>query len=107
VSAARVTAQDRHAGLTHPFVELDDVVQLGLAGRSEADDQAVGVGARRGQVTEVHRRRSEAEVAPGDPPELEMDVLDQSVLSEDSPVAELGRVVCDPLRQPTALELRE
>jgi hypothetical protein len=102
-----VAAQDRHAGLTHPFVELDDVVQLGLARRSKADDQPVRVGARRGQVAEVHRRGSVAEVAPGDPLEPEVDVLDQGVLSENSPVAELGRVVCDPLRQPTALELRE
>ncbi len=76
-------------------------------GGSEADDQSLWFGARRGEVAQVDRSGPETEVAPGDPFEPEVDVLDERVLGQDSPVAELGRVVRDPLREPSALELRE
>ncbi len=78
-----------------------------MAGQAEADDEAVGHGPGRREVAEVNGGGAEAEVAPGDPVEPEVDILDERVLCDDAAVVELGGVVLDPLHEPAPLELRE
>jgi hypothetical protein len=67
----------------------------------------VGLGAARGEVAEVDGGSSEAEIAPRDPVEPEMDVLDEGVLGDDEALVELGSVVLDPLGKAAPLELGE
>ena len=107
LGAGRVAADDRDAGLVQPFVELEHVVDLRLGRHGERDDERLGVRARGGQVAEVDRRRAKAEIAPRDEVEPEVHALDERVLRDDEAVAELRRVVLDPLSQPAPLELGE
>ena len=50
---------------------------------------------------------TEAEVAPRDPVEPEVDALDEHVLRDDPPSCKLGGVVLDPLGETATLQLRE
>ena len=103
-----IAADDGHPGLRDPLVELDDIFDLHVARCGERDEQALGVCSRRGEVAEVDRRRAPPEVAPRDPVEPKVDVLDERVLRDDHAcVAELRGVVLDPLREATALEFGE
>ena len=103
----RVAADDGHAGLGDPLVEGDHVRELGRRGHRERHEQRLRLGARRGEVAQVHRGGAKAELAPVEPVEPEVHVLDERVLRDDEPVAQERRVVLDVLDQPAALELRE
>src|SRR5512133_3863432 len=74
--AGRVAAQDRHTRLVEALVELDDVVERGPRWRAEADDQALGLCARGGQVAEVDGRRAVAEVAVARPLQADVHLVD-------------------------------
>ena len=102
----RVAADDRNARLGDPLVELDDVGEARVAAGAERDDQAVGRRAGRGEVAEVDGGRPEAELAPRDPVEAEVDALDERVLRHDG-AGDLRGVVLDPLDEAAALELGE
>ena len=82
------------------------VISVTAIGRAERDEQAVGPGPGGCEVAEVDRCGPEAEVAPRDPVEPEVHVLDQRVLRDDG-ARDLGDVVLDRLREPAALQLGE
>ena len=107
VRPGRVAAHDGDAGLVHAGVELQQVVELGLGGRSQGHEQRFRLGARGCEVAEVDRRGLEAELAPRRPVEPEVDALDERVLGDDDSVGEARRVVLDSSREAAALELRE
>ena len=75
-------------------------------GSAEGDDQRLRLGAGRGEVAQVDGGGAEAEVAPGEPVEPEVDALDERVLRDDEPVAELGGVVLDPAGRGRAARAR-
>ncbi len=103
---ARVPTDHGDAGLGHPLVELEHVVQLGVSGRRNGDDESERLGAARRQVAEVDRCGAETELAVGDPVEPEVDRLDERVLGDDEAFDD-RRVVGDRPRQPPPLELRQ
>ena len=103
--AAGVPAGDRDAGLVQALVELEHVLELELARRGERDQQRLRLGARGGEVAEVDRSRAVAELAVARPVEPKVDALDERVLRDDEPAAELGCVVLDPAREAAPLEL--
>ena len=86
VGSGRVAAAHGDAGLVQPFVELDDVLDGGISRQPERDDQGERLGAGGGQVADVHRGGAEAEVAPREQVEAEMDALDERVLRDHQPV---------------------
>ena len=104
VGAGRVSARDRHARLVQALVQGEDVVELGVRGDGERDDERLGLGSRRGEVAEVDGGRAVARVAPPEEVEAEVDALDERVLRDDE-LADLRRVVLDALGEPAALEL--
>ena len=59
-----------------------------------------------GEVADVRRGGPKAEIAPRDEVEAEVHALDERVLRDDETV-DLRRVVLDPLREPSPLELCE
>ena len=65
----RVAADHGHACLHDPFVEREHVVELGLAGEGETDEEAFGKRTGRSEVADVHRGGAEAELAPREPVE--------------------------------------
>jgi hypothetical protein len=99
-----VAADDRDARLPDPLVQLDDVRDGRLRRRAERDDEAAGVGARGREVAQVDGGGAEAELAPRDPGEPEVDSLDERVLGDDEAV-DLRGVVGDPLGEAAPLEL--
>ena len=76
------------------------------AGAPSVTTRHSGVGARRGEVAEVDRGGAKAEIAPGDPVEPEVDALDERVLRDDEPAAELRGVVLDPAARARAARAR-
>ena len=101
-----VAADDRDAGLRDPPVELEHVIDLRVGRQRQRDEQRLRLGARRREIAEVDGGGAEAELAPTDPVEPEVDVLDQGVLGEHEP-GDDRRVVLGPDDQPASLELRE
>ena len=101
-----VAAHDGYARFGDPFVERKHVVELGLAGEGETDEQAFGHRPGRGEVADVHRSSAEAELAPGEPVEPEVHPFDERVLRDHEP-ADDGRVVLDADDHPAPLELGE
>src|SRR5438477_12152872 len=63
VRARRIAAEHRRARLGETFVELQHVLERRLPGDRQAHDQTDRVGPRRGEITEIHRCRPEAELA--------------------------------------------
>ena len=84
-----------------------DVLLRSFARQRNADDQRLGVGARRSEVADVHCRGAEAELAPRKPVEPEVDALDERVLRHDERRRPTRRVVLDADDQPAPLELGE
>ena len=105
VRARGVAAPDGHLRLRETLVELDDTVQLDVSGHRERDEEGFGAGGRRREVADVDRGGPEAELAPGQPVEPEVHVLDQRVLGDDEAALQLSRVVLDADDQPALLEL--
>ena len=103
----RVAADHGHAGFRNALVERDDVVDARRARRRQRDDQPLRLRARRREVTEIHRRGTETEIAPRDPVEPEVDALDERVLRDHEAAVELCRVVLDPACKTAAFELGE
>src|ERR671936_2170663 len=103
--SGRIAADDGHLRLRDPLVELEHVLDGRQRRHCEADDEGGGRGSGRREVAEVDRGRAPAKIAPGDPAEPEVDVLDERVLRHDEAAFELGGVVLDPAREPAALEL--
>ena len=101
----QVTADDRHARLGDPLVELDHVGHACRRRHGERDHERLGLGARCGEVAEARGGGAPAELAPADPVEPEVDVLDDRVLRDDQPAGELGGVVPDIDDQTAILEL--
>src|SRR5581483_10818389 len=106
VCARGVAAANRHAGLVQSLVERDDVLEVGVAGQPQADEERDRLRARRGEVADVRGGGAKAEVAPRDEVEAEMHALDERVLRDDEAL-DLRRVVLDPVREPALLERRE
>ena len=79
-SAGGVSPGDRHARLVQTLVELDHLLDLGIRGRAEADEQPSGSAPIAAEVAQVDRSGLVAEVAPGRPVEAEVDPLDEHVL---------------------------
>ena len=100
----RVSARDRHSGLVQALVQGQDVVELGVRGDRERDDERLGLGPGGGEVAEVDGRRPVAQLPPAEEVETEVDVLDERVLRDDE-LADLRRVVLDALGEPAPLEL--
>ena len=75
-------------------------------GAPERDHEARRLGARGGEVAEIHSRGAKAEIAKRDPVETEVHALDERVLRDDQAV-DLCRVVLDRLSEPAALQLGE
>ncbi len=103
VCLRRVAAAHRDAGLRDPLVQRDRAVE---ARRRERDDERERLGARGGEVTDVHGRGAEAELVPVEEVEAEVDAFDERVLRHDETV-DLGRVVLDADDQAATLELGE
>ncbi len=106
IRARRVAAANRHAALVQARVELEHVVELGLGGQPERDEQGERIGAGGGEVADVDGGRARAELAPVQEVEAEVNALDERVLRHDE-AADHGGVVLDPLHEPAPLELRE
>src|SRR5512133_2848269 len=79
----RVAAEDRHARLAEAGVELEHVVDIGVARRRERDDQPLRLRTRSGEVAEMDRRGPPAEAPPRDPAEAEVHTFDERVLRHD------------------------
>src|SRR5262249_56206550 len=62
---------------------------------------------RRGQVAEVDRGRTEAQIPTGEHLRLEVDALDERVLGDHDVAADPRRVVGNPADESAALELAE
>ena len=103
---ARVVSPPRTGtpGSFRPFVQLDDVLEVRLAGQPERHDQRERIGAARGEIAEVGRSGPEPEVAPREEIEAKVHALDQRILRDDEPV-DLRGVVLDAQRKPALLEL--
>ena len=106
---ARVVSPPRtgDAGRGHALVELDDILQLDVARQRKRDEQRLRPRRRRSEVADVDRGGAEAELAPGEPVEPEVDALDERVLGDDEAAGELGGVVLGSLDQPARLELAQ
>ena len=107
VGPRRVPAADRHACLGETGVELEHVVKLGLRGDPETDEQRLGACTGSGEVAEVDGGCAEAELAPGEPVEPEVNAFDERVLGEDKPGLELRRVIFDSLNESATFQLGE
>src|SRR3954453_7543815 len=83
-----VAAHDRDTRLVQALVELEDVLELDVAGDSERDEQAPGARPRRGECRRVQDSSLEAELAPARPVEPEVPSLDERVLRDDEVLAE-------------------
>ena len=83
VGPSRVPTDDGHAGLGHPLVELEQIVDDGVRRSSERDHEARRLSARGGEVAEIHSRSAEAEIPKRDPVETEVHALDERVLRDD------------------------
>ena len=103
VRSRRVAAAHRDAGLRDALVERDRAVEVRCG---ERDDERERLGARSREVADVHRRSAEAELAPVEEVEAEVDAFDERVLRHDEAV-DLRRVVLDADDQAAALELGE
>ncbi len=103
VGLRRVAAANRHAGLRDPLVERDRALEIR---RRERHDERERLGARGGEVADVHRRGAKAELAPVEEVEAEVDSLDERVLRHDE-AFDLSRVVLDADDQAAPLELGE
>jgi hypothetical protein len=107
VGSGRVAADHRDAGLGEALVQLENVVQLGIARCRERHDEAVRRGSAGGEIAEIDGCGPEAEVAPGDPAEAKVHTLDERVLRDHAAARELGGVVPDPPGKTTPRELGE
>ena len=101
----QIAADDGNTGLGDALVELDHIVVIGRRRHGERDHERLGLGARGREVAEARRGGAPAELAPADPVEAKMDVLDHRVLGRDQAAAELRSVVLDVDDQPAPLEL--
>src|SRR5436190_3377247 len=101
----RVPATHRNTALRDPAVELEHVVELGRCWDTQADEQRLRPSAGSGEIADVDGGRSEAELPPRQPVEPEVHALDERVLCDDKPVAELSRVVVDLFGEAAALKL--
>ncbi len=106
VGARRVAADDRHARLRQALVELDHLLDGGVLPEPRGHQERLGLRAGGRQVADVDRGGPEAELAPADPVQVEVDALDESVLGHHGSSHDRG-VVLDPVRQAQPLELRE
>src|SRR5262249_11338544 len=104
-SRDRVATPNRDAGFSNSCVEPEYVVELGLAGDAEADEQRPRPRARGGEIADVDGGRAETELLPRKPVEAEVNSLDERILCDDEPVPELRRVVLDLFGEPAALQL--
>src|SRR5438309_10211653 len=75
--ASRVAATHWNTRLVQSLVQLDNVGDLRLAGQSDSDDQRERIGAARGEIAQIDRHSTEAEVAPGNEIETKVHALDQ------------------------------
>jgi hypothetical protein len=107
VAGRRVPAEHRHAGLGDPLVELDDVGQLGGAGKAQADDERLRLRSERSQVAEVYGRRLVSQVVPGRPFQPEVDALEERVLADDEVTPEDRALRVQAAREAALLELRQ
>ena len=107
LGGGRIAADHWDACLGEALIQLDYVGDGRIGSHREADDQALRLRSRGGEIAEVDRRGAEAEVAPRDPVEPEVHALDERVLRDDPAAGKLRRVVLDPPDEPAALELRE
>ncbi len=100
------TGDDRHARLRQALVELDHLLDGGVLPEPCGHQERLGLRAGGRQVTDVDRGGPEAELAPADPVQVEVDALDEGVLGQHGSSHDRG-VVLDPVRQAEPLELRE
>ncbi len=100
-------AAHRNTRLVQSLVELYDRLGLDLRRRAEDDEERLRLRSHRRQVAQVDRRGLVAEVTPRRPLTAKVHPLDEYVLREHAPVAELGAVGVDPLHESLPLELRQ
>src|SRR5262245_44618527 len=79
-ACARVAADHGRTGLGEALIQLHYVRHRRVGWRDEGDDESLRLGAGRGQIAQVDGGSSEAEVAPGDPVQPEVNVLDEHIL---------------------------
>ena len=103
----RVAAGDGDARLGKALVEPDDVLDLGLGRKRQADEQGLRLGSHGGEVAEVDRRGLVAEIAERGPLEPEMDALDEHVLREHGAAAQERALGVQATGEPAPLELSE
>src|SRR5262245_9924018 len=84
--ARGVASHYGHAGLVEPAVELEHVLEQRVLRRGERDEQRLRLGPGGGEVAQVHRRGTKAQLTVRRPVEPEVDVLDERVLRDHDAV---------------------
>ena len=105
IRRCHVAPEHCDARLRNARVELENVLHGGVGRDTQTHEEPIRLGARGGEIAQVHGRGLVAEVAPRRPVEPEVNTLEERVLRGDEAAREPSRVVLDVMRETPSLQL--